>query len=65
MMCGEEGFGSNGTVPIFSVKSSVNSNSYVYILVETIILEAPHIISSGYLFQQDKAAIHLPFSSRS
>ncbi|GBL74151.1 hypothetical protein AVEN_231040-1 [Araneus ventricosus] len=53
-------FVTEGTTPIVFVQGRMNSESYVDILADNLLPEAPLITSEDYLFQQDNASVHVP-----
>ncbi|GBM73525.1 Transposable element Tc3 transposase [Araneus ventricosus] len=63
------GFGTEGTNPIVFVQCRMNSESYVDILADNLLPEAPLITSGGYLFQQyngqDNASVYVSQTSKS
>ncbi|GBO23512.1 Transposable element Tc3 transposase [Araneus ventricosus] len=59
------GFATEGTTSIVFVQGRVNSESYVDILADNLLPEAPLIMSGVYLFQQDDASVHVSETSKS
>ncbi|GBN83252.1 hypothetical protein AVEN_193027-1 [Araneus ventricosus] len=53
------GFATEGTTPIVFVQGRMNSDSYVDVLADNLLPEAPLITSADYLFQQDNASLHV------
>ncbi|GBM73692.1 Transposable element Tc3 transposase [Araneus ventricosus] len=59
------GFATEGTTPLVFVQGRMNSESYVDILADNILPEAPLITSGDYLFQQGNASVHISETSKS
>lgn len=59
------GFAAKGTTPIVFMQCKTNSQTYLDILAENLLPEAPLITSGEYLFQQDNASIHVSAASKS
>ena len=57
------GFAANGLIPIVFIRDSLNSISYVDVIAENLLHEAPLITGRNYLFQQDNASCHVSFVS--
>ncbi|GBO29279.1 Transposable element Tc3 transposase [Araneus ventricosus] len=53
------GFATEGSTPIVFVQGRMNSESYVDVLADNLLPEAPLITSADYLFQQDNASLHV------
>ena len=59
------GYAASGTTEIVFLQGKMNSNSYVDMLGDNLLPEAPLITSGDYLFQQDNASIHVSAAAKS
>ena len=57
------GFAANGTTPRVSIPDRFNSESYIHMLAENLLSEAPLITGGDYLFQQGNGNCHVSCAS--
>ena len=58
-------FTANGTTPTMSILVRLNLESYIDMLAENLLSEAPLFAAGDYLFQQNNARCHVSCASRS
>ena len=61
----QAGFPAIGTTPKVAIQDYLNSESYIDMLVESLLPKTPLITGGDYLFQQDNASCHVSCVSRS